>query len=240
MRIQPIAKSSLVDTVVERLQTYVTEAELQAGDRLPSEMELTRQLGVSRPVLREAVSRLESIGLVTIQRGRGMFLGDRGSLSSCVKLVRSALAIAPKDLMQFAELRTGIEIQSARLSAERRTETELAELTDLWRRMDADGVEHLESIRLDFQFHRKIIDITHNVLIQNVMEVIHEFVMAGMIHTTPPPRNHARSQAMHGAILNAIRDKDPDAAEAAMKYHMNTVPTALRAAEERRRAAENS
>jgi GntR family transcriptional regulator, transcriptional repressor for pyruvate dehydrogenase complex len=237
--IQPICRTSLVDTVVERLQTFVAEADLRAGDRLPSEMELTRQLGVSRPVLREAVSRLESIGLLTIQRGRGMFLGDRESLSSCVKLVRSAMTIAPRDVLQYAELRAGIEIQAARLAAERRTDVDLAELEDIWRRMDADGVEHLESIRLDVRFHSKIVEITRNELMQNVMEVIHDFVLAGMIHTTPAPRNHVRSRAMHGSILDAIRSGDADLAEAMMKAHMNTVPSALRAAEERRKAAEN-
>ena len=94
--------------------------------------------------------------------------------------------------------------------------------------MDREDEDHLEAIRFDFQFHRKIVDIVGNTVMSNVMEVIHEFVMAGMVHTTPKPRNRARSRKLHGDILQAIRDHDPEAAEYAMKVHMGAVGKATR------------
>ena len=81
--------------------------------------ELVASLEVSRPVLREAISQLESLGLVKVRRGLGMFVGDRDSLAGCLKLVRTALAITPRDLGQFAELRSALEHHSARRAAEK-------------------------------------------------------------------------------------------------------------------------
>ena len=77
-------------------------------------------MGVSRTVLREAISRLEAIGLLTVRRGRGMFIGDRHSLANCVRLVRSAMAITPGDLVQFTEFRRAVECYAAQRAAQHR------------------------------------------------------------------------------------------------------------------------
>src|SRR5271154_3029375 len=227
MKLEPVARQSLVDVVAERIRDLIDREHLQAGDRQPGELHLVGQLRVSRPVLREAVSRLESVGLISVRRGQGMFVGDRGSLSGCVQLVRSAMAIAPKDLQGFAELRTAIEVHAARLAAERATAEDVAALESIQAEMDREGAEYEDAIRADFAFHRKIVEITGNELMRNIMQVIHEFVMAGMVHTTPRPRNRDRSQKLHGAIVDAIRAHDSEAAEKAMKFHMTSVSRAL-------------
>ena len=233
MRVEPIVRQSLVELVVERVQNLIQREKLQAGDRLPGEMELIRQLDVSRPVLREAIGRMESLGLIAVQRGRGTFVADRSGLAGCARLARSALAISPKDLVKFAELRWVIECFAARRAAEAANEEDVRELEVLQRQMDSRDRDYEEAIRLDFQFHRKLIDLTCNELMQNLMEVIHEFVMAGMVHTTPKPRNRAVSRRFHRAILDAIRAADPQAAEAAMRAHMDAVILRLKEAAER-------
>jgi GntR family transcriptional repressor for pyruvate dehydrogenase complex len=233
MRVEPIVRQSLVELVVERVQDLIQREKLQAGDRLPGEMELIRQLDVSRPVLREAIGRMESLGLIAVQRGRGTFVADRNGLAGCARLARSALAISPKDLVKFAELRWVIECFAARRAAEAASEEDVRELERLQRQMDSRDRDYEEAIRLDFQFHRKLIDLTGNELMQNLMEVIHEFVMAGMVHTTPKPRNRAVSRRFHRAILDAIRAADPQAAEAAMRAHMDAVILRLKEAAKR-------
>ncbi|MBY0521948.1 MAG: FadR family transcriptional regulator [Gemmataceae bacterium] len=235
MKLEPIARQSLVDVVAERIRGLIDRGHMEPGDRLPGELDLVEQLQVSRPVLREAISRLESVGLVTVRRGRGIYVGDRGSLSSCVKLVRTAMSIAPKEVLRLTELRTAIEVHAARLAAERATPEEVVELEELCRQMDREDVDHLEAIEFDFRFHRKIVAITGNEMMENIMHVIHEFVMAGMIHTTPNPRNRRNSKALHGAILDAIRSGDAEAAEKAMKAHMGMVSLRLEEADERRK-----
>lgn len=233
MKLEPIARRSLVDMVVERIRALIDQGRFAPGDRLPGELELVGQLKVSRPVLREAISRLESVGLVTVRRGQGMYVGDRGSLRSCVQMLRSALSVSPKDVAQFTELRTAVEVHAARRAAELATPGDIAELESLSEQMDREDQDYLEAIRLDFQFHRKLVDMVRNEVMSNVMEVIHEYVMAGMVHTTPKPRNRARSKMLHGAILSAIKAGDPDAAEQAMRVHMGSVNKALGEAEKR-------
>ena len=97
------------------------------------------------------------------------------------------MAISPKDLLKYAEVRWGIECYAARRAAEVATAEDLAELEKLLEQMDHPKRDYLETLRLDLQFHRKLIDITGNEVMQNLMEVIHEFVIAGMMHTTPKP-----------------------------------------------------
>ena len=94
---QSLRRSSLVAEVVTLLQEVIEAKSLQPGDRLPTEAELVASLEVSRPVLREAISQLETLGLVQVKRGLGMFVGDRDSLAGCLKLVRTAMAVtSPK------------------------------------------------------------------------------------------------------------------------------------------------
>lgn len=230
MEVEPIVRQSLADAIVARLRGLIDKENLRAGARLPGEMELVRQLQVSRPVLREALGRLETLGLIQIQRGRGIFVADRDSLAGCAQLLRSAMTISPRDLLKYAEVRWGLECYAARRAAELATPEDLAELESLLEQMDDPKRDYLDTLRLDLQFHRKLIDITGNEVMQNLMEVIHQFVMAGMVHTTPKPRDRSWSRPLHRAILDAVRSADPDAAEAAMRAHMESVVHRLKTA----------
>jgi GntR family transcriptional repressor for pyruvate dehydrogenase complex len=219
--LQSVPRSSLVEAVEDRLRHVVEQGQLQPGDRLPTESELAVQLGVSRTVLREAVGRLETIGVLTVRRGRGTFVGDRSSLKNCVKLVTSAMAISPKELLKFLELRSAIEYYAVRKAAETASDEQVAELQAACHGIDAEGHDDLEAMHRDLGFHLKLVEFTGNELMHNVMEVIQRFALAGMVQTTPTPRDRADSRCRHGAIVAAIRAHNPVAAEDAMRAHMN-------------------
>lgn len=235
LKIKPVGRQSLVDTVVAGIRGVIEGGQLRAGDRLPTEAELTAQLGVSRTVVREAVSQLESLGLLSVRRGRGMFVGDGSSLIRCVQMLRSALALSPRELVQVTEFRKAIECYAARCAAERATPDDLAELTTLCNEIDREGREYLETMRLDFQFHRRLMAITGNPLMCSVLEVIQEFILAAMVQTTPKPRDRAQSHRRHMAIVEAIRSGDPDAAERAMQKHMEHTVRVLNNMERQRK-----
>ena len=74
-------------------------------------------------------------------------------------------------------------------------------------------------MKADFEFHRKIVDLTGNVLMQNLTEVLHRTILAGMVHTTQQPRDE-RVRQDHDPIVHAIRDGNAEEAEAAMKWHL--------------------
>ena len=187
-------------------------------------------LEVSRPVLREAVSQLEAIGLIQVRRGLGMFVGDRDSLAGCLKMVRTALAVTPRDLTQLTELRSALEDHAARRAAEAPTREDLEALEELCDAMDRRGLPYEEAIGLDFAFHRKLTEIAGNELTLNVMSVLQEFIVEAMLQTTPRPRDRAVSRRLHQAILTAVRKKDPEGAEKAMREHMRVTRERLDAA----------
>jgi DNA-binding FadR family transcriptional regulator len=222
----------MVDTVVERIRATITEGHLKPGDRLPTETELIRQLQVSRTVLREAVTRLETLGLVSVRGSRGMFVGEPGGLINCVQMVRSALSISPRELVLFTEFRRAIECDAVRSAAVMATPEDLAELEGLCEEIGRDDLDHAAAFRVDLRFHRKLVDIAGNEMVQNVMDVVQEFVMASIIEGAPGQRDPAVTQRGHRAVLKALRARDPDAAEKAMRVHMDSVLRALHKAEQ--------
>jgi len=222
-RLSPIVRRSTVDQVVERIRKVIETGKLGPGMRLPGEHDLVEQLQVSRPVLREALARLQSLGLVDIQRGRGTFVGSRGSIANCAQLLRTCLTISPRELISYAELRTAVEVQAARQAAERATPAEIAELESLLEELNSEERPYAELLELDFRFHRKLIEAAGNELMRNLIEVIYEFVLAQMAQTTPSPRENKLGRKLHQEIMAAVKAHDPDAAERAMRLHMLAV-----------------
>lgn len=223
MPLAAIERRSTVDLVVERITQVIKDHKLTSGERLPGEHDLVEQFKVSRPVLREALSRLHSLGLIDIQRGRGTFVGDAGSLANCVRLLQSAVTISPQELRSYTELRTAIEVQAARQSAELAMEEDVAELAGYLKALDDEDLPYPEALEIDFRFHRKLIEIAGNPLMRNLIEVIFGFVLTQMVRTTPSQRDNQLGRKLHKAVLKAIRERDPDAAEQAMRQHMQAV-----------------
>ncbi|NBR06383.1 MAG: FadR family transcriptional regulator [Planctomycetes bacterium] len=229
MQIKAIDRHSTADLVVERITRVIRDRKLLAGHKLPGEHELVEQLKVSRPVLREALARLQSMGLVDIKRGKGTFVGNANSLANCVRLLQSAVAITPQELITYAELRSAIEVQAARQAAESATIEDIAELSGLLKKLEDDELPYPDALEIDFQFHRKIIDIAGNLLMKNLMEVIYEFVLTQMVRTTPSQPQNQVGRKLHRAILKAIAQHDPESAEQAMRQHMIAVLKRLKA-----------
>jgi len=228
MKLTAIPRQSAVDQVVERITGVIRDRKLTAGERLPGEFELVEQLQVSRPVLREALARLQSLGLVDIQRGRGTFVGDASSLSNCVRLLQSAVTLSPQELTAYAELRSAIEVQAARQAAERATADDVVALQAMLTQLEREDLPYAELLEIDFDFHRKLIEMAGNPLMQNLMEVIYEFVLAQMARTTPTPKENKLGRRLHREIVAAVKAGEPDAAERAMREHMQAVLTRLR------------
>jgi GntR family transcriptional repressor for pyruvate dehydrogenase complex len=232
MHIKPVTHGRLVDAVVERLRSLLEEGHFKGGDRLPSASELAEGLGVSRPVLREAVSRLEAMGLLAVRRGRGTFVGNRHKLADYARLLCSAMAFTPSELGEFMEFRIAIECRAARRAAELVSPEDLAELEALCEQINREGQEYQTTIRLDFQFHRRLLAISHNELMRSAMELVQEFVMAGMVRTTSGTADRETRRLHHRALLDAIRARDPDKAEAVMRMHLENAAVRLQQIEE--------
>jgi DNA-binding FadR family transcriptional regulator len=210
----------LVDEVVESLRALIEKSGLAPGERLPTEAQLVRQLGVSRNALREAIRHLETVGLIWVRHGHGMFMGGPDGLAGCTKLFRSAMTMSGKDLTDLAELRSVIECHTVRRAAELASPEQVAELGEALERLGCETQSREAAIRTDFEFHRKIAEVASNQLMLSLMAILEELLLSAMVIATEMPRAFRANFELHRPIWEAVRAGDPDAAEEAMREHM--------------------
>lgn len=226
----PLNRVPLVDAVAERLRLLIVEGGFSAGDRLPSEVELMKKWQVSRPVLREAVNRLAAVGLLTVRHGSGTFVAEREWLSSCAKLVGSSMAIGPRELLQLVEFRRVLEGYAARKAALTAEPDQIAALDQaLEAALGVVARRSPQAMEADFQFHCMLVEIGGNPLMRSLLELLHEFSMAGMKRTQPAAMSDPQGAAIHRAIVKAIRDRSPESAERAVHAHMDLLVARLEA-----------
>jgi GntR family transcriptional regulator, transcriptional repressor for pyruvate dehydrogenase complex len=221
MNLQPVQRIPLVVVVVEKLRNLIESGGLKAGDRLPAEPELISQLGVSRTVLREAMIQLQAVGLVNIRRGVGTYVADGSDVSSCVRLVRSVMTLSSDELIRFVEVRDAIESHAARLAANLATADDITELESLCDELEQRRDDLDRAMQLDLKFHLRIVDITGNQLMHGILKILREFILEGIVRTTQVPAQPEISHRYHIAIVDALRNHDSDAAEAAIHDHMH-------------------
>ena len=229
--VRPAARTSLVQAVADELRRLIVESGLHAGDRLPSEAALLKRLRVSRPVLREAISRLAAVGLLSVRHGSGTFVGGREWLSNCVKLAGSAMTIEPRELLQFVELRRALESHAARKAATVASPEQVAALEQNLEEAVCIAMQGSEqAMEADFRFHCMLVEVGGNPLMRSLLELLHEFILAGMVRTLPAVLVDPQSAAIHRAIVKAIAKHKPDEAAQAVLAHMDLLATRLEAA----------
>ncbi|SAH94453.1 GntR family transcriptional regulator [Bordetella ansorpii] len=225
------ARPSLPADLAALLATQIHQGVLAPGDRLPTERELVEAHGVSRAVVREAIARLKSEGLVTSQQGKGVFV-DPGARKNAFRIA----AISPTDnqeLEHILELMLAIESTAARYAAQRRTPDDLKRI-----RQGLVGMEYaVLNDRLgddeDYAFHQAIVQATHNPH----LVALNEYLESSVRHVIRSARrNTARMYAQrmadvqteHQAIFQAISDGDAQAAGDAAERHLRNAAQRLR------------
>ncbi|MBB5920586.1 DNA-binding FadR family transcriptional regulator [Actinoalloteichus hoggarensis] len=202
-------RTGLVDQVIEQLRLLVTSGEWPVGSRIPAEPELVDALGVGRNTVREAVRALAHAGLLEVRQGDGTFVRATSELSGAVRRLCSS------ELRDVLETRRALEVQAARLAALRRTDEELAALADTLRRRDeALTARDWDSmVRVDTDFHAQLVACSHNPVLIEVYAGFTEAVSASVatgvdMDNAAPCVRHVS----HDALLNAVRDRDPEQA----------------------------
>lgn len=214
----------LAHELVERLKERILAGELQPGEKLPTESSLVAEFGVSRTVVREAISRLQAAGLVETFQGRGSFVlslppaTDRFALGD----VRSH-----RDVLELLELRIGVEAEAAGLAAERRTAHQLKAIERALDDFQRIGDDPSNSVEADFAFHLKVANASGN---RFYTELIGSFgPMMIMLPRTRLDPAYEMSDAAHLTrvvhehenIYAAIARSDPEGARAAARVHLS-------------------
>ena len=208
---QPVRQRSAAADVQAKLQAHIETGEYKQNERLPSESELARRFGVSRPVIREALMCLQALGLTASQTGKGTFVvSDR---------VRPPLLMGRYSPAHIREVRRCLEIPSARLAAERRSDQDVGELAAILARME-DADDPARRNRLDAGFHIAIAAASGNPLIIKLIEDLRGVLEEHSLALARVPHRRKEASTEHRHIYEAIVRRDPDAAAAAMEAHL--------------------
>jgi len=222
----------LVNEIVESLAASIREGRLQPGEKLPTEAEIMVRFDVSRTVVREALSRLQASSLVETRHGIGTFVlapHDSGNF----KITAEDFATVD-DVISVLELRISLETEAAGLAAHRRTDENLQAMeTALKAFQDSIDIDS-DAVPPDFQFHMEVARSTGNRHFADLMTYLGTMIIPRTrVNTTqnaPEGRLNylQRVNSEHESIYNAIRNRDAEAARAAMRTHLSNSRERLR------------
>ena len=204
--------------VVNELGMRIVSGAWAIGAHLPNEDELAAELGVSRTVVREAIKALQAKGLVEVRPKTGTRVRPRRAwhlLDADVVAWQFADMERAEDLRELYEIRSSIAAAAARLAATRRTDEQLAEIEADQRRIDAAAAEPLARQNAELDFHDAVTDAAQNSLLAHIGAMVRVALEAAASRASPAADDE--SVALRLAVIDAIRTRDADAAEKAMR-----------------------
>ena len=221
-----------VPTAVSRayrgIYEYVARKGLKPGDRLPTERDFARFLGVSRTAVREAMRQMAALGIVEGRRGKGTFL--KQALSPDTSYVAFPVSTEKESLLATLEVRRALEDLAVRLAAERASPEQIQELERILDEFDEYVARGFDPSDPDWRFHVALYRASHNPVLTNIMEamssVLHRFWenplnVPGFAHRTHP---------LHRLIFERVRARDPEGASRLMQRLLDIVEEDIRSA----------
>jgi len=221
--LEPVRHERIAERVYDRLFHSIVTGKLQPQARLPSELDLARFFGVSRPVVRQALDALRDAGLVESVRGSGTYVRAETSPMPVVPLARSSEAL--RHFSQGLELRLVIEPESAYLAASRRNAAHLDRMNAMQKAFEQAAARGDVAHPFDFGFHEAIAEAASNPRIVQVIKSL-EYDLSHAVslwrHLASRKGSDGLQSALteHRVILSAIRAGDGEAARSAMRVHL--------------------
>jgi GntR family transcriptional repressor for pyruvate dehydrogenase complex len=202
------------------LSLNIRNGNFPEGSRLPSEQALAEQFEVSRPVVREAISRIKADGLTISRRGSGSFVTSLANRLSFK--IDSTVIKDPSAVIKLFELRLPIETSSAILASQRRTKKDLEKIEYFCNAMKI--CDETEIDINDLKFHLSIADATQNKYYTELMAHLGSVIYSSIRYarTNSDFRVHNKTLLEHEKIFFAIRDRNPIAAEATIRSHIKS------------------
>ena len=220
----------LADRVVAALQEDIEKGRFEAGARLPTEPELAASFGVSRTVIREAVSRLKADGIVVSRQGAGVFV-SAAPLQRSFR-IRDAEVGSGVALREIFELRLCLEVEGAGLAAIRRSQDDLAALRHWLEEMDRTKLGQDLGVGADIEFHRAVAAASGNGKVADFQRylslLLHQSVTVARNNTLQKGPAHVDSVIEeHGDIYRAVEACSAANARNAMRRHLLLAATRL-------------
>lgn len=214
------------EILMDRIIDMIKERNLKPGDKLDSIEKLSSDFGVSRSVVREALSGLKAMGLIHIQQGEGTYIKDFDPATFSFSK-NTALIMKKEDIKELLEVRKILEVGAVRLAALNHTKEDLIALENIVQKMT--NMNKINE-KVDYEFHYQIVQASKNNILIHLLQSISELMIETIRDTIYISSNKQNSNQFlndHHRIFNAIRKKDPQLAEKYMLEHLNHVEEIL-------------
>jgi GntR family transcriptional repressor for pyruvate dehydrogenase complex len=231
----PVSTGRVSADIVGQIKRAIQDGRLSPGDQLPSERDLTKQLGVSRVSVRDALRMLEAYGLIEVRVGaRGGAFVTAPAPGLVGEGMAHMLMLASVSDSDVTELRLIFELALLPLACERRTEEDLQELEAICDRAEATLTAGAYDVKLSAEFHIRLARTTHNAAIALFAESFQGPLLASLRHAQRVAPEMGKAGLLeHRAVVDAVRDRDADAARTVMAEHLARTARRVRATPDR-------
>ena len=219
--IKAIQIESPVDKIIGQLKQLILSGQLKPGDRLPAERVLSEMFGIGRSYIREAILKLEFYGLLKTNPQSGTYVAGL-SINIMDNIITDIINFNKDDFNSLIETRYHLELTSAKLAAERRTDEELHAI-----KLSAENFESktnlgISAIEEDMLFHIQIAKATKNPVLESMILILIPDLIKNIIENNVCGNNRSKqSIPQHSKLVKAIEVQDAQIAEKAIAEHLN-------------------
>ena len=224
MAFVPVEKKRIYHVIIEQIKGAIDRGELKPGDRLPSERKLAESLSVSRSTIKEAISVLESAGIVDIRPGVGVFL-RQNSLEHIILDINMILG-KKTNMVELLEFRQALESNAAYYAALRATAEDHARIKKAFEKLEQAVLDNRIAALEDFAFHMEVCLASKNMLFKKVLDSISDVFLDGLKESRSISQKMGRSKIIleeHRKIYEAILSGDATLSRKEMWEHIQKV-----------------
>ena len=219
MEVTPIKKQSVAEQIYEQLRAKIVSGELRPGNQLPTETELCRMYQVSRTSVRQALTKLSTLGLVEARVGGGTFVREADGSRVLDGLILHTF-LSERSLAEIVEFRHLMEPAVTRLACRKASDEDIRELCRIYRSMETAEKQLEEFAKLDFQFHMTIARISRNPYVIKAYEAMGEILCSAFSEIVLGYGNQG-GWRYHRQIIEAFQRKDAVLAGSIMQEQMD-------------------
>jgi len=216
-----IRKNKVYEEVAKQIERLILK-KLKPGDKLPSERELAEMLQVSRSSIRDAIRSLELVGVVEPRQGAGTIVREPSGTAK-VSPFANALERRREQVTELLDFRKMLEPPLAARAATRASDEEISEMEDILKRQEEKQVTGEAAIAEDAEFHYSIALASGNTVVLKVIDTLMDLLRDTRERSLQVDGRAQKSLAGHRRILAAIKRHDTEAANSAMRRHIEDV-----------------
>ncbi|WP_096188044.1 FadR/GntR family transcriptional regulator [Evansella halocellulosilytica] len=231
--IEETKRGKLSDIVLQDILKKIMVGDYKANEYLPSENELCTIYQVSRVTIREAIRGLAERGFVERQQGKGVLVINKSDeiVSNAIYSMILRNSVEQKHVL---EVRKTVELQTARLAAQRATEDNIQEMKEALESMKTVSSSIEEYIASDMKFHLAIAKASKNIVFESIIKALEPLLTDNIQSTVDTNDRPELTMKFHENIYKQILLKNPNAAEQSMREHLEATETRLKVAEEQK------